>query len=291
MADFIELRVDSRFIEGVEEYAHLIKEVAITSAARIREGLSSIILGTVETAMSRAGDGFPAIYREHLLSGIYQYLSPQVYATGDGVIAQVGDIADLGDEHDLYEGFHYHAIAAREEGEKFDVSNPVRIGLPYQGEELYNEFQKRYDFWQDLVDGKPHTVTFGGGDIPGRNNKLPPQHEKTFSTAGLYEETLLARVSYWGNRYPEWILLDQGVSWYPSIPATHVRYYIEQNCYRFMEKIYGQVFDEILDAWDRTRLNRNYTGNEYDYNNLPPDVSYDPRGRGSKLRGPGGRFV
>lgn len=281
MAGIIEIRLDTAdsFKNDIIEYIHLIKSANISAAAHIRNGLESIIIDTYENALTQAGSGFHQIYADHLRQGIFRYLNPQVYATDTEIVAEVFDISTLGDYGDLEEGFHRYALEnpLQPEGIKFSLAVNV-VELPYTGQQLYNEDDPdaRYDFWKSVVDGTPYEV----------QTKSKGGYTFTVPTEGYYEDTLLNRVEVWGDRYPEWLLLEYGTPYYPEISPTHISYFIQQNCFAYMEQIWQQEFDAIVDAWNSSRPLT------YSEAALANDYLFEPRGRGSRLRDPKtGRFT
>ena len=274
---FIDVIFDpgGRFEGELYRYADLIESANYATAPRVRAGLQEVILATYETALAEAGPGFPAIYAEHLYEGISSNLQPFVAVTGSQLIAQVFDITALGTYNDLEEGFHRHALEdpLQPDGTKFSLTVNV-VDLPYVGQGLYNadDPEARYEFWQAVVDGTDYTV----------KTKENGGYAFSVPTAGLYEETLRDRISVWGNRYPEWLILEYGSDTYPQVPPTHISYFIQQNCLEFMETVWESEFNAILDAWNTQSIPVE----------IPQGAIYDPSGRGSKLRSSStGRFV
>jgi hypothetical protein len=251
MAGLVNVRINAdEIIHDIDELVGAIGVANRSAVARIREGLRDIIIGTYNEAVNEAGDGFSPIYENHLRHGILS-LQPEVTATDFGLEAQYYEISSLGDFQDLQEGFHYHAILQIPDKKAFSVSSPARVELPYGGEELYNDFDQRYDFWQALVDGADFEIHLGAGKS---------SHSKTISTAGLYDQTLQARVNWWGGRYPEWLLLEYGVEYYPSIPPTHFSFLTEERVYEYMYNVYESVLNAVADTWEQPIVRRNSAG-------------------------------
>lgn len=317
----IEFDPNRAFYNSVQTYEWLVAESCGIAATRLKTELDYIVLSTIETAMVESG--MPAIYQAHLLQGVTSNLKTTVSAASNILVAQVFDIAELGDIEDLIRGFHYHAIAAIGSRKEFSQTNPPRIELPYTGQAMYNEDrpERRLDFWDTLVEGATYIVTVtrrsrkkGGGTVT---------YTIEVPTSGMYDETLAARVATWGNRYPEWILLENGSGMSPTGPdiqATHVRSLIEERVYAFMSEVFEAHFNALIDAWnedfdaqERTSINStSYSSAWYEdtwttteakstfekffdrhmYEDIRfEDYSYEPKGRGSKIRGPGGRFA
>lgn len=229
-----DIRINARdFIQDLDKIIQAIPLANRSAAAQIRAGLTGIIDGIYFDAVASTGGAFPDVYARHLHRGI-RSLTPNVFATEDGLVAETYDIRELGDFADLERGFHYHALI---ETDEFNI-HPQIVQLPYGGEPLLNDFNKRYDFWKAVVDGVPYTVQFKGytRDIP---------------TEGLYQQTLAARVQEWGGSYPEWILLDNGSEYYPSFGPTHFIEIIRSSTFTFMSEVYEDILTSLIDAASR----------------------------------------
>lgn len=256
MAQTISVRIDAAdVIHDIEQFAGAIELANISAVARIRSELRGIIREGFEIALDESG--LHPIYQNHLRQGMAQY-PPEVYATPDGLVAQYFDIESLGDYGDLEQGFHYHALLAGDSSQ-FSVSNPRLSELPYTGAELFNDHEKRYDFWQALVEGLPYEISLGGGINP-RTGGRTPTHNRTIITTGLYEETLRARVNYWGDRYPEWLLLEYGQDFEPVTPPTHFKELTEIRVQEYMEEIYEEILDSIISVWEQETITTNSAG-------------------------------
>lgn len=109
---------------------------AIARASLKAQGLiNNVIYSTFEKAASLAGEGFPAIYADHLLSTI-DANPPLVIVEGLTLDLEF-DFEELGTYDDFEAGFHYQATTTT--GEKID--------LPYQGQDLRYDFEQRYAAW------------------------------------------------------------------------------------------------------------------------------------------------
>lgn len=240
------VRIDARdVISGLDDLAFLIPILNRSAVARIQYGLRNIVLDSLDIAINAAGDAFHPLYEFHLRTGMVN-IHPVVYETPDGLIAQYFAIENLGNYSDLEEGFHYHALI-KVADEFFDPADPLRVELPYGGEVLENPKEERYDFWKAMIAGEPYDVTFGA---PGKT----PVYTRPIPTAGLYDETIRARVNYWGNKYPEWLLLEYGTDWEPIIPAFHIKYFIEQRVYDYMATVYDDIGTSLKEAWETRQV-------------------------------------
>jgi hypothetical protein len=256
--NLITVKIDgSQVIQSATGLERSIPAILQAVAARIRGEIRDIIIGVYYQALGRASGGFPAVYEEHLTEGIAR-ISPEVVADGPFLYIRYFDLEALGTKDDLDEGTHYHALEAIENKSDFSVSNPRMVELPYRGQELFNPQSKRYDFWQKLVSGMDVEIQLGGGKSP--------KHTKVISTGGLYDQTLEARVDFWRTKgvYPEWLILEYGTPYNPSVPATHFRFLMEQRVIEYAQDAAEQVADEFVAVWDRPGVGINVAGLPYD---------------------------
>lgn len=251
----VEIKADD-VVNGLQRFEGALELANTSAVARIRQDIQGIINEGLEFAFEESG--LHPIYQAHLRIGI-QTISPIVTGTSDGLLAEYFDIEGLGTEEDLYEGYHYKAILAIEDKSDFSVSNPPRVTLPYAGEDLYNDFAVRYAFWITMTEGQVYEVTFGGGISP-KTGRRTPSHTKEIDTSGMLEETLRARVIWWGSRYPEWLLLEYGQEYEPVTPPTHFKDLIEQRVREYMEEIYEEILDSIVQVWDSPSVSINSVG-------------------------------
>jgi hypothetical protein len=140
---------------------------------------------------------FPDIYRGHLLACSRSI--PVSYINAGGYIEVLVDIEALGTSSDLREG--YHRLALEGELGASHRGPKSRVHLPYMDQNLYNkDREKRASFWEAIVNRTPYDV----GKDSINSAKLRIQ------TAGMYDETLINRVTVWGNKAPEWLILQWG---------------------------------------------------------------------------------
>ncbi len=111
------------------------------------------------------------------------YIEPMLRAAGNIIISQPTevfvDFESLGTVEDLQEGFHYMAR----------IDSESHVELPYGGEPLKNDTEQRYIAWQRVFHGE----TWHGIDY-----------------SGSWSETIAARLEVWGDRAPQWLLLQYG---------------------------------------------------------------------------------
>lgn len=172
---------------------------------------TEIIPTAVPLLCTRAGPGWPDVYTEHLL--FFMQINTQVEAItlGEGRLEVGVDFGNLGDYSDLERGFHHQALIAIEPGvtksgkAKYTMNVP-KVNLPYGGEPLMNEKDRRAEFWETaIVNQEPFVTNLrrGAGHLVIEN-------------APTFEEVAAARVDAWISlgKAPQWLLLENGYSEY-----------------------------------------------------------------------------
>lgn len=216
---------------------------------------AEIIIESVllEAAASAGQEAFPAAY-----------IAPML-ASARGIVTvsplEVGiDFEAMGNRDDLIQGFHY---GARIEGGD-------HVGLPYQGEALKNDVADRYIAWLRVYHGDTwHGINY----------------------AGTWTETIGARLNAWGDRAPQWLLLQYGqTEWEPTIEPFPIVENITAELYALYVQMLETEVNRIVSIANNTRYGLDsFTEGSSVYN--AGQVSLDTRGRGSQYRGPKGRFV
>lgn len=203
-----------------------------------------VIANNLIQAAAQAGpDAFPL-----------QYVSPMIDAAKEVVVLNLNevilDFERLGTMDDLEQGYHYKAR----------IDNESHVELPYQGEDLKNEVDRRYEFWLRVFHGESY------------NN---------FDYAGAWSETIAARLAVWGNKAPQWLLLEYGQEeWDPTIEPYPIVEDVTVELYSLFETMLKSEVQYILD-----HLNRPVP-------TIPTGAAYDIRGRGSRVRDlTSGRFI
>ena len=180
---------EEAFIDSLNLAKADVKRAVIRAAERTKSLVHESFLLLLQNAMNKAGiEAFPIPYRIHLLTvagtifpsvGLHYYGYDLAY-----------DLSRLGDYNDLAQGFHYHAQLRR----------GGQVELPWTSRSfdssLKNPFDVRYDYWWALRNG----IQVNGKQITGNE----------------WSETLNARIAVWGDKAPEWLLLQYGQRDEPS---------------------------------------------------------------------------
>lgn len=150
------------------------------AAQRLSIYVPELLTVIISDAARQAGsEAFPAIYLIHTIAVMSSMYRIEPTATNVSVTL---DFGVLGNYQDLTRGFHYNAI--RRDGTLQE--------LPYTSGNftnvLKNPVETRYIFWNEVV-----------------------RH------SGLQSDTLSQRVAAWGDKAPEWLLLQYGTSYSPQI--------------------------------------------------------------------------
>jgi hypothetical protein len=134
----------------------------------------------LKAAAQAGAEAFPLAYIEPMLEA-----ASQIVITSPAEVAI--DFDELGSPDDLQEGFHYGA----------KIEGGGQVDLPYGGESLKNDTAERYEAWQRIFRGE----TWHGIDY-----------------SGSWSETIAARLEAWGDKAPQWLLLQYGqTEWEPII--------------------------------------------------------------------------
>lgn len=250
----LQVRVDaSSVLDGLRDMERAIPFLNRAAAARIQSLIRDIVMESLEIALDEAGSGFPLQYANHLRSSIRYNLEPQVFDTADGLIAYYYDIESLGTQEDLIEGYHYHALEATDE--KYSPSNRPLMELPFQGQDLKNDKAVRQGFFEAMANSVPYEVNYGSGFIKKKTKSPRP-----VQTAGLYDETINARVQFWLSigSAPEWLILEYGSSdSFPRTPATHFRFMVEERVVEGVTALYEQMAEVLIDVWNSEGIRLN----------------------------------
>lgn len=183
---------------------------AFQSAANQTIGIMNRMVDEVfAEAANAAGEGFPLIYREHLLQTVSMTSAKVEFWSGSGFSVNY-DFDQLGSYEDLSEGFHYHAMTA--DGDQ--------VELPYTGQPLKNDLGTRYEYWL--------TMFF-------------------LDSEGL-AETYAARVAWWSTKgvAPEWLLLNFGEPYFPAIMPFPLVETIRYRLGHIMQQVLDQELDRAL---------------------------------------------
>jgi len=205
---------------------------------------------------ARAGEGFPYVYRDHLANFMVRNVPINIDFAGEGILTLEFDLDNLGDYGDLEAGAHHQALLAidrdslpttRKGGLKYNI-HPPRVQLPYSGEELENDSDKRQDFWEKVIVNRDLDYTMGlmkgkaewtigellGGDIP------------------TFEEVAAARVfEAWVPMgvAPEWLWLENGFTESePRIYPVDFIYTLESAAMCVAESIYEGVLLGLVEV-------------------------------------------
>jgi len=275
--------IDSSGVEAFgKELAQAVSEAGPIITSVLRYNVPLIVKMVLEEACLAAEPNFPRIYTEHVLS-----LAGTVPATvefmGSDVVVNV-DLDYLGTSTDLERAYHRHALLAslRElngKGSHHSSSmSQYRLEDPYTGQELYNEeVEKRQEFWETLVEGG----TYVSRGPKGRGVEI--------NTAGMYDQTLIDRVVIWGNKAPEWLILEYGShESSPYVAPQDVTGMMEEAIIAYGNDVYTEYTNSALQNI-RSYTPRATSESTY-YGGWGEQPMYSDLGK-YQVRGGGGRFA
>jgi hypothetical protein len=173
---------------------------------------TSVLPVIVDKHAYRAGEAFPDSYRRHLRFMIsLARIEVTVDAGAINFYVNLGDM--LGNDADYEKGFHDHALIdtgvpmeMRKKKSGF-VRHPQQVQLPYGGEPLLSDQEKRQEFWETAVIDQD---VYWANIVRGRGNNK----SMTGFTAPTFETIAQRRVSAWESLgvAPEWHVLEYGTA-------------------------------------------------------------------------------
>ena len=229
-----------------------------------REGLP----GAVAIMASRAGEGFPMSYRNHLMVAMDE-LPLAVIPIGTGVFEIILDLSPLGDYDDLLRGLHQNAmLAANDDGDfkSFRITTRSQLqravlGNIYTDDDLLNSRERRIQWWNDAIVGRDfHTMV-------GKNWNWTKPAIRTIDDAWeaesvpTFEQVATARVNEaWMPRgvAPEWLLLEHG-SGAGTVPVVHPQNF-QENIRQLMACACNQAIQGAIEAFEKLLSERQVVG-------------------------------
>jgi hypothetical protein len=202
---------------------------------------------------ARAGQGFPSVYRDHLANFMKINININVVAQGNGFMSVEYDLDGLGGYGELELGAHHQALEYEEPG-SYGVTrtgkarynpHPNKVQLPYAGQALMNEAERRQEFWEEAIVGQQGFITNfrrGSGYLEITN-------------APTFEEIAAARVfEAWipSGTAPEWLWLENGFNESePRIPPQDFSRTLRNISACVAEKIYEGALIGLIRVAER----------------------------------------
>jgi hypothetical protein len=210
----------------------------------------------VDKCADRAGEGFPAIYREHLWS-VIRSLPVSGEATSSSVVISF-NLSRLGSAADYERGFHHNAIIDGGTG-KFQ-RYPAKVQFPpgYMGQKLLIDDDRRAELWEDYIatGGGVHSTGVGSGTKGSRGGE-----DYVFPS---FEEVAEARVQLWSsmNVAPEWHILEYGTAeTSPYSGPTDFLYQLETTADCYVQQYLDNIVEAAVEASNQgARLSTTYSG-------------------------------
>lgn len=210
----------------VDTFEHGLDDAERFAINQINEVIRRDVLGiSVRNLCSQAGPGWPEVYTDHLVYFMQLNTRVEAYSVGAGAIEVEVDFTNLGDYSDLEKGFHSGALIATGGG-KFNI-HPGQVTLPYAGQPLMNDVDRRAEFWEQAIVGRQ----------PFKTNVK----NLTISDAPSFEEVAYDRVNAWISLgvAPQWLLLENGYTEYdPPIYSVNFVDSLETIVHCVAETIY-----------------------------------------------------
>lgn len=203
---------------------------------------------------SRAGDGFPSSYTNHLAKQIRQ--TRISVEEGSTFVAVSISLSNLGDWSDLESGLHQNAMI--DDGMDINDFKSFRIttkgdlkkvSLPYTGDLLFNEKERRTEWWQQAIIDRDYTT------YVGKNWKWvkdqSPANAWSAENVPTFERIASDRVNQaWApnNVAPQWLLLEYGSTAGgipPIVEPQNFLYNIERACNCALNKIMVNAIQDM----------------------------------------------
>lgn len=191
-------------VEEVEKLANYLDTAGEDILERFQEEMvdvAHIILGEVFIRSWAGLDErqFPGVYRSHILD-VVDNLPIEFIGDGYHTAGIAIDFDEIGTRDELEAAYHRHA----------KLAGGGEVEGAYDGEELKNATADRHVFFEALINGTDYVDPKTGKKIPAR--KLQ----------GKWDETLDEYLEIWGDKSPEWLFLQHGTRWSPSIPPYDI---------------------------------------------------------------------
>lgn len=240
----VEVRVEidqSGVYSMIRTFEANLKNAELFAAAEIERALRyQVFTDVVQQLAIRAGPGFPPVYQDHLSTFMRLNVPIRVAVEGEGFLSVEFSLDGLGDYTDLELGAHHNALIYEEPGSfgttrsgkaKYNP-HPAQISLPYGGEPLMNDAERRQEFWETAIVNQETFVTNfrrGSGFLEITN---APTFEEV-AAARVFEAWIPAGVA------PEWLWLENGFSESePRIYPVDFSFVLEQVSHCVASRIY-----------------------------------------------------
>ena len=201
-------------VEAVIGGANLIGQFGPNLVGKLaRDVVRGILTETFIVGMrvANSDDGFPEEFQSHLLN-IVKTMPINVIVDYDSLFVSV-DFGYLGDETDLRKAYHQGAR----------LQGGGQLWGPYTGQPLASEDDERRHIFWEAVRREDSSV-----EMPGRSGKVK-------IPAGAWERTKEQYIRIWGNKAPQWLLIQYGQEEWPP-------YVIE---YDLINKFYADMVSDL----------------------------------------------
>lgn len=199
----------------VNTYVHGIKDAENFAAKYIRSAIRNEIFGIfVRNLTARAGPGWPEVYTDHLIA-VLRTMPFNILGSGYGSLSVILSLEALGDYNDFERGAHHQALIGTENNPDLHAHHgynphPSKVTLPYGGEPLLNDQQRRQEFWEKVVIDRDF-ADFELEFLKGKDKWTLADHMDLIGyNVATFDEIAFLRTLAWGAKAPEWLLLENG---------------------------------------------------------------------------------
>lgn len=210
------LAMVNTFERGLDQAIRLAKQ-------RIEIAIRRDVFDTfVRNICASAGPGWPEVYTDHLVAVLqHNFRNMEVETSLSKNLVIVWSFESLGDYNDFEKGAHFQALL-RSGGEDNHPAgssasghhginpHPARVRLPYTGQRLMNkDSQVRQEFWEQVVVDR--NFGYELNMRKGKGNWTIAEHMERFGyEVATFDEVAMERTLAWGNKAPQWLLLENG---------------------------------------------------------------------------------
>ncbi len=287
MARMLSAEIDSNVSQYLRQFAEGLEPAirfAIQQAKLFLRGEG--LPFAVSIMASRAGEGFPRSYRNHLMVEM-ETLPLNIINLGDGIIEVNLDLGPLGDYDDLLRGVHQNAMLAEnadDEFRSFRITTKgqlqrAKLGELYAEEDLLNPRERRIEWWNDAIIGRDFHTNVGANWNWAKPAIRTIDDAWNAENVPTFEQIASDRVNEaWAPKgvAPEWLLLEYGTP-AGTLPVVFPQNF-QENIRQLINCACSQAVQDSVIAFERLLSERQVIGvkgpQASPYNTLGQFVQY-----------------
>lgn len=286
MAGRLTAEIDTNVSGFLQQFSQGLNPVLDFAAQQAKLYLRNVALPeAVAIIAADAGEGFPRAYRNHLIVAMHR-VPILVEHLGEGVFEIALDLSVLGDHEGLMLGAHHNAMLAENDDGDFKSfrittkSQIKKVSLPYNGDELLNDEERRLEWWNDAIVGRRTPYTMVGANWNWTKPAIRTQDDAWIAeNVPTFEQVASDRVNEaWEplGMAPEWTILEWGTpaGSEPSVSPQNFRFRLQE----LMSCVCNEAIQSAIVAFERLLSERQVVGvkgpQAAPYNTLGQFVNY-----------------